>query len=113
MSDSWRGHPIIETDGVWRYVDTGEAVADDKDRACGLCGKANTPEGYDGCLGELAGVMNACCGHGELSIAYVQFADGRRLGGGLAMGWALAEVGLQGDLARAEALIDLLRRGRS
>lgn len=28
------------------------------------------------CLGSLAGVMNACCGHGDITEAYVQFLDG-------------------------------------
>ena len=40
---------------------------------CLHCKKHNTPEGHDGCIGTLIGVMNACCGHGETSSAYVQF----------------------------------------
>lgn len=40
---------------------------------CGHCGLKRTPEGYDGCLGTIPGVMNACCGHGDENIAYVQF----------------------------------------
>ncbi len=40
---------------------------------CGHCGLKRTPEGHDGCIGKLKGVMNACCGHGDSSIAYVQF----------------------------------------
>ena len=42
--------------------------------SCGHCGLQRTPEGYDGCIGQLDGVMNACCGHGENSVAYVQFS---------------------------------------
>ncbi len=47
-----------------------------KDRSCGHCGLPNTPQGHDGCLGILPGVMNACCGHGEIREAYVQFSNG-------------------------------------
>jgi len=43
---------------------------------CGHCGKRRTPEGHDGCIGTLDNVMNACCGHGEDNVAYVQFWDG-------------------------------------
>ena len=42
---------------------------------CGKCGKEPTKEGHDGCIGTLPEeiVMNACCGHGDASYAYVQF----------------------------------------
>lgn len=40
---------------------------------CGHCNKKRTPEGHDGCIGTLKNVMNACCGHGEERVAYVQF----------------------------------------
>lgn len=39
---------------------------------CGYCGLDRTEQGHDGCIGELKGVMNACCGHGQTSTAYVQ-----------------------------------------
>jgi len=48
---------------------------------CVKCKKAPTKEGYDGCLGTLPNVMNACCGHGNDSQAYVQYWDGRRIAG--------------------------------
>jgi hypothetical protein len=39
-------------------------------------------EVYDGCLGKLKGdIMNACCGHGCDSQAYIQYWGGDRLGG--------------------------------
>lgn len=41
----------------------------------GICTHCKLPpdiNGYDGCLGELNGVMNACCGHGNIELAYVQ-----------------------------------------
>jgi hypothetical protein len=40
---------------------------------CSHCRKDRTKEGHDGCIGTLNGVMNACCGHGEAKMAYVQF----------------------------------------
>ena len=46
----------------------------------GICGKCKLPptgEGHDGCLGTLPGdVMNACCGHGNDELAYIQYWDG-------------------------------------
>lgn len=40
---------------------------------CGHCGLNRTTEGHDGCIGTLENVMNACCGHGEVMMAYIQF----------------------------------------
>jgi len=44
---------------------------------CAECGLPPSPEGHDGCLGELNPtiVMNACCGHGKTSMTYVQHWD--------------------------------------
>ncbi len=77
MTDFFRGHPTRRgNDGEWYYCDTGEPTVDTwRDRPCGHCGMHFTDEGHDGCLGELPGVMNACCGHGETRCAYVQFPD--------------------------------------
>lgn len=44
-----------------------------KKKFCQHCKKNRTPEGHDGCMGTLKNVMNACCGHGENRMAYVQF----------------------------------------
>ena len=42
-------------------------------KKCNHCGVNCTPEGHDGCIGELPyPVMNACCGHGNDLLAYVQ-----------------------------------------
>lgn len=49
--------------------------------SCGYCGIKRTPEGHDGCIGTLEGVMNACCGHGEDKTAYVQFPSGECIRG--------------------------------
>ena len=61
-----RGHRIeySETEQKWYYADTGKFIDLDHERPCTLCHKLPTPEGYDACLGELPGVLNACCGHG-------------------------------------------------
>lgn len=41
---------------------------------CDNCKKPPTNEGHDGCLGTLPGnIMNACCGHGNDSQAYIQY----------------------------------------
>jgi len=48
---------------------------------CGHCGLRRTVEGHDGCIGTLPDVMNACCGHGEDGMAYVQFWGRERLEG--------------------------------
>jgi hypothetical protein len=72
-----RGNDIEFDGNVWVYSDTKETVPDNhKDRHCGHCGKNYTKEGHDNCLGTLQGLMNACCGHGDIEEAYVQFWDG-------------------------------------
>lgn len=73
VNGTYRGHKIKCIKDVWYYCDTGTPVKKQPDRACGYCGRPNTPEGHDGCLGKLPGVQNACCGHGNLKEAYVQF----------------------------------------
>lgn len=79
-----RGHEIY-WDGearVWRYSDTREPTAETwQDRPCGHCGRQNTVEGHDGCLGTLPGVANACCGHGDVGSAYIQYPDGTVVSG--------------------------------
>lgn len=78
-----RGHGIYwcrETN-VWRYVSDNIAVQHDRNRACGACQLPNTPEGHDGCIGTLPNVKNACCGHGSIREAYVQFNDNHRIEG--------------------------------
>lgn len=75
-----RGHTIERRNGLWVYADTGEPTAGSK-RPCGRCHKQSTAEGHDACLGTLAGVMNACCGHGDDRMAYVQMNGGSTLRG--------------------------------
>ena len=76
----FRGHKIKDLNGEFFFSDSGEAVKDNwKERPCGHCGKHNTAEGHDGCLGTLPGVLNACCGHGNPAEAYIQFSNGQEL----------------------------------
>lgn len=80
--DMFRGYRIEEAARGYVFCDTGQLVAQTwRDRPCGHCGRHNTPEGHDGCLGEIAGAMNACCGHGRTQEAYIQFNDGTSVRG--------------------------------
>lgn len=77
-----RGHPIHYKDEAWRYTDNGALTETTwRSRPCGSCGGPETEDGHDHCLGELPGVVNACCGHGVIVEAYAQFGDGSRLAG--------------------------------
>lgn len=63
-------------------MDTGKPTSEGwQSRPCGACGQPFTPEGHDPCLGTLKGVMNACCGHGHPSEAYVQLDNGTVIAG--------------------------------
>lgn len=46
----------------------------------GICNKCRQEylagQEPDPCLGEIPGVVGACCGHGKKTKAYVQFEDG-------------------------------------
>lgn len=67
----------VDDEGEYHYTDTDELTAETwRDRACGHCGLRRTPEGHDGCIGTLPGVVNACCGHGVAEEAYVQYEGG-------------------------------------
>lgn len=52
---------------------------------CEHCGRAPIKDGYqeyDACIGKIPiGLMNACCGHGETTMAYIQFLDGNCIRG--------------------------------
>ena len=86
VSSKLRGHDIESVNDIWVYSDTKEPTAlHYKERECGNCGKIRTKEGHDDCIGTLAGVINACCGHGVVSEAYVQFFDGSCIRGESAM----------------------------
>lgn len=80
-----RGNDIYFDDDInkWRYSSDNSIVTTQYDMShpCGNCSKHYTKEGHDGCLGTLIGVMNACCGHGEIDECYVQFLDGECIRG--------------------------------
>jgi hypothetical protein len=78
MTNKLRGHPIEHNGKEWVFSDTKESTVETwQTRPCGHCGAHNTKEGHDGCLGTLPGVINACCGHGAIEEAYIQFESGR------------------------------------
>lgn len=89
-NNHWRGHPIIMIEGVWHYADCLLPVRLYPSRDCKPCRKINTREGHDACLGTLKGAMNACCGHGVSSEAYVQFSEDFTLRGDAALAWIAA-----------------------
>ncbi len=82
------GHEIYHDGKCWRLLSTGEKLykpelaSGGQTLRCIKCLKMPTPEGHDGCLGTLLGnVMNACCGHGDDRLAYVQYEDGSDIRG--------------------------------
>lgn len=82
-SSTWRGHKIEYDEKLkqWYYSDTKELTSENPNRKCGYCELQNTLEGHDACLGTLIGVENACCGHGVIKDAYIQFLDGECIRG--------------------------------
>ena len=64
MRSWYRGWQIVYRGRQWYFEDTGLRVCDCEDIACSLCGEPPTVEGYDACLGHIAGAQFACCGHG-------------------------------------------------
>ena len=60
------------------YLYTPDMAGSGQRGICAHCRLPPTPEGHDGCLGTLPPevVMNACCGHGRDSQAYVQSWNG-------------------------------------
>ncbi len=90
----FRGYEIHKgKDGEWLFSETNELVSTTwRERPCGHCNAANTPGGYDGCIGHLPGVMNACCGHGDWKAAYIQFASGFIIRGAVARAFYVAAI---------------------
>ncbi len=80
MTDKLRGHSIVYVGDKWFYKDTMEVTVG-SERSCGYCGKNNMKNGHDGCLGTIPNVMNACCGHGAISEAYIQYYTGNIIRG--------------------------------
>lgn len=87
-TSKYRGHKIEFINDKWIFSDTKELVCENKNRPCGNCNKKNTKQGHDSCIADLPRVMNACCGHGKPSEAYIQFLDGRVIRGAKALNTA-------------------------
>ena len=81
VKSKYRGHEIEVRNETWVYCNNNISVESIKNIPCGNCGQPITKEGHDACLGELPGLMNACCGHGNSEEAYVQFSDGHIVDG--------------------------------
>lgn len=62
ITSTSRGWKIYFDGNIWRYVDTNQAL--DEDRPCKKCGKRPMVDGTDACLGYIDGAVSACCGHG-------------------------------------------------
>lgn len=75
------GHEIVQRGDNWFYKDNGQQTKTRKERPCGFCNMASSDNEPDACLGVLPGVMNACCGHGNIKEAYIQFENGMRVSG--------------------------------
>ncbi len=72
----FRGNKIELVNNRWLFSASGEPVEDSwRKLPCGICGEKSTEEGHDKCIGILLGVMNACCGHGQIDEAYIVFSD--------------------------------------
>jgi hypothetical protein len=71
-----RGHKVHydELKRTWVINKTNTRYYDDI--PCKHCGETPTGLGHDSCIGLLDGVSNACCGHGVIKDAYIQFSDG-------------------------------------
>ena len=78
---TWRGNKIEYVNSIWIYSADNVPVSEDPDRKCGYCGKPQKKEGHDSCIGTLSNVSNACCGHGEKRLAYIQYKNGDRISG--------------------------------
>lgn len=92
-----RGHLMYYDESIdeWRYSDDDSLVKDHwKERPCGKCGENFTLNGHDPCITNLPGVLNACCGHGDDSMVYVQFDGGKTIRGSYATDWIKNRVNI-------------------
>lgn len=74
-----RGHLIQFVNGKWEFVEGPQRGKYGKERPCAKCHAIS--DTYDPCLGHLANVRAACCGHGVTEDAYIALEDGRVLRG--------------------------------
>ena len=67
-----RGWEIKYENERWVFSDNNEPCKTDNRRPCKRCNRFPTKEGHDACLGELPGVISACCGHG-IKEPYIKY----------------------------------------
>lgn len=103
-----RGHPIFFKDNKWFYTDSNTLTID-KERPCSHCGLENSKEGHDRCLGRLHEIMNACCGHGCVEGAYLQYRNGKIITGVQAVK-EIKKIKLQASEVLNENHTGLMRR---
>lgn len=71
--DALNGLPNRKEANIVEYY-TSDMAGSGQFGTCAKCMKGPTKEGHDGCLGTLSGnIMNACCGHGNDRMAYIQY----------------------------------------
>jgi len=73
----YNGHEVYLMGMDWFYMDTGENIKSVSQRKCPNCGEYATKEGHDFCIANLPNVKNACCGHGNIDEAYIEFNNGK------------------------------------
>lgn len=75
-----RGWPIVALeDRRWRWAASGRYLRVGSDETpCARCYRRPTSDGHDPCIGEIPGVVAACCGHG-VAPGYVLLRNGRRI----------------------------------
>ena len=73
------GHKCYKDEnGNWLWTEDNTPISIKK--ACKKCGLFPMENGNDPCLGDLPGVVGACCGHGlESQQGYILFENGVRI----------------------------------
>jgi hypothetical protein len=85
-----RGHGYYyDGEDIEFYIDNKEDTS--TERPCVRCGKMPTKEGHDACLGNLPGVIAACCGHG-VDEGYIAFKNGITIRGNFNIDITLEEA---------------------
>lgn len=72
------GYAVTWNGSSWHFDDTGEPLLGwgGVARPCAKCGAVMDDHSPDYCLGNLPGVNNACCGHGQRNESYIRFTNG-------------------------------------
>ncbi len=80
---TYHGWPSYWDGEIWRYADDNTPLPGwgGINRSCRKCGAECKNAESDSCLGDLPGVDNACCGHGDPAYAYIRFTNGMAIEG--------------------------------